>query len=97
LDDSKEVRRRKAAAALAYDPERDNAPRVVAAGRGMLAEKIEEVAREAGVPVYRDEHLAWTLTALGLDREIPAELYEVVSTVIAWVYLLEQDARNRKG
>ncbi|MEW6727442.1 MAG: EscU/YscU/HrcU family type III secretion system export apparatus switch protein [Bacillota bacterium] len=85
----------RAAAALGYNPARDNAPRVVVAGRGILAQRIEETAREAGVPVYRDEQLAWTLTALGLDREIPAELYEVVATVIAWVYLLEQDARNR--
>lgn len=86
--------RPRAAAALSYEPGRDNAPRVVAAGRGRLAEEIEARAREAGVPVYRDPGLAWTLTGLGIDREIPPALYEAVAAVIAWVYTLE--AKNEK-
>lgn len=84
----------KAAAALSYAHGRDTAPRVVAAGRGRLAEQIEERARETGVPVYKNEELAWTLTGLGVDREIPPALYEVVAQVIAWVYHLE-DRKNR--
>lgn len=79
----------KAAAALSYDHGRDGAPRVVAAGRGRLAEQIELRARETGVPVYKNEELAWTLTGLGVDREIPPALYDVVAQVIAWVYHLE--------
>lgn len=77
------------AAALSYEQGRDAAPRVVAAGRGRLAQQIEERARETGVPVYKDEDLAWTLTGLGVDREIPPALYEVVAQVIAWVYHLD--------
>lgn len=80
----------KAAAALAYEPEKDAAPRVVAAGRGKLAEIIEKIALEHGVPVYRDPELAFTLCALGLGREIPPALYEAVAAVIAWVYQLEK-------
>jgi len=82
----------KAAAALAYDPEKNAAPQVVAAGRGRLAELIEETARKNNVPVYRDENLALTLTGLGAGREIPPQLYRVVAEVIAWVYELEKKA-----
>lgn len=85
----------KAAAALAYDPEHDGAPRVVAVGRGRLADLIEQRAKETGVPVYQDEELAWTLSGLGLQREIPPELYQVVAHVIAWVSYLGNKAGKR--
>jgi len=77
------------AAALTYEDGPDAVPRVVAVGKGLFAARIEEVARASGVPVYRDPQLAWTLAGLGLDREIPPELYQVVAQVIAWVYYLE--------
>lgn len=89
----KALSRLKVATALAYDPEQDSAPRVVAVGRGRLASLIEQRARETGVPVYHDEELAWTLSGLGLQREIPPELYQVVASVIAWVSYLD----NRSG
>ncbi|MEW5762843.1 MAG: EscU/YscU/HrcU family type III secretion system export apparatus switch protein [Bacillota bacterium] len=79
----------RAAAALSYAPEKDAAPRVVAAGKGRVAERIIAVARESGVPVYHDPELAWTLAGLGVDIPIPPQLYEVVARVIAWVYELE--------
>lgn len=85
-------RRLKAAAALTYDGAQDAAPRVVAVGRGRLAELIESRARETGVPVRRNEELAWTLTGLGVDREIPPELYAAVAQVIAWVCQLGNEA-----
>ncbi|MBE3585910.1 MAG: EscU/YscU/HrcU family type III secretion system export apparatus switch protein [Thermoanaerobacter sp.] len=80
----------KAAAALAYDPEKDAAPRVVAAGRGHLAELIEKLARKNNVPVYHNAELALTLTGLGAGREIPPGLYQVVAEIIAWVYKMEK-------
>jgi len=73
------------AASLKYDPERDYAPQVTAAGKGHIAEKIIEAARGAGVPVYRDEALAETLTRLKVGDMIPRELYEVVAEVLAFV------------
>ncbi|RJX18433.1 MAG: flagellar protein FhlB-like cytoplasmic domain-containing protein [Ammonifex sp.] len=82
----------KTAAALSYDPEKDPAPKIVAAGRGFLAELIEKKARESGVPVYHNPDLAFTLTGLGLDREIPPALYRAVAEIIAWVYGLERKA-----
>lgn len=94
-EDQNDRRGPKVAAALSYDEGRDAAPRVIAAGRGRLAERIEQRARESGVPVYKNEDLAWTLTGLGVDREIPPALYDVVAQVIAWVYHLEN--RTVKG
>jgi len=85
----------KAAAALSYDPGEDAAPRIVAAGRGRLAEMIENLAREHGVPVYRNPELAFTLTGLGVSREIPPSLYQVVAEIIAWVYNLERKVAGR--
>lgn len=86
----------KAAAALRYEPDKDAAPRVVAAGRGIIAERIVAAAQEAGVPVYRDEKLAWTLAGLGVDTPVPPQLYDVVARVIAWVYELEARAQQRR-
>lgn len=83
------------AAALAYDPDKDNAPRVVAAGKGTLAGRILARAKEAGVPIYKNAPLALTLAGLGLEEEIPPELYQIVAEVIAWVYELENKKAER--
>lgn len=74
----------KQAIALEYDPE-DNAPRVIASGRGMLAEKIIEKAKEAEVPVHRDDKLAETLSRLEIGDMIPPELYEAVAEILVFV------------
>ena len=65
----------KQAIALSYDP-KDNAPRVVASGRGALAERIIEKAQETNVPVHEDTKLADTLSRLEIGDAIPPELYE---------------------
>jgi len=92
-DDSKKTAE---AAALKYDPERDFAPQVTAAGKGFVAEKIVEAARNAGVPVYRDESLAETLNRLQVGDMIPRELYEVVAKVLAFIIGIDkrQDHMN---
>ncbi|MCX4268424.1 MAG: EscU/YscU/HrcU family type III secretion system export apparatus switch protein [Lachnospiraceae bacterium] len=74
----------KQAIALAYDPG-DTAPRILATGKGALAEKILETAREADVPVYQDEKLAKTLAKLEIGDTIPPELYEVVAEILVFV------------
>lgn len=80
------------AAALRYDPEEHNAPVVVAVGQGDLARKIKEIAREHNVPVYEDEALARALVKLGVQVEIPPELYRAVALVLAYVARLDQKA-----
>ena len=74
------------AAALRYDGR--DAPRVVATGRGLVAEKILEAAREAGVPLREDPVLMEALATLELEQEIPPELYRAVAEALAWAYRL---------
>nr|MBQ8251996.1 EscU/YscU/HrcU family type III secretion system export apparatus switch protein [Lachnospiraceae bacterium] len=74
----------KQAIALTYDPEED-APKVVASGRGALAERIIEEAKQAKVPVHKDSKLADTLSKLEIGDMIPPELYEVVAEILVFV------------
>jgi flagellar biosynthesis protein len=76
------------AVALRYDRTRDGAPRVVAKGRGYLAEGIIAAAREHGVPLHEDPDLVATLGGLDLETEIPPELYRAVAEVLAFIYRL---------
>lgn len=74
----------KQAIALEFDPD-DEAPRVIASGKGELAERIIEKAKEAAVPVHRDDKLADTLARLDIGDMIPPELYEVVAEILVFV------------
>jgi len=76
------------AVALAYKPGADGAPRVTAKGRGKMAEKIIETAREHGIYVHDDPDLVEALSALDLREEIPEELYIVVAELLAFLYSL---------
>ncbi len=76
----------KKAVALRYNQERDNAPRVVAKGAGVLADKIIEIAKRHGVPVEENTPLADALFRVELNKEIPPELYLAVAEVLAFVY-----------
>ena len=78
------------AAALRYDREHDGAPRVVAAGAGLIADRIVEIAREQGLPVREDPALAEALVRLELEQEIPSELFVAVAEVLVWAYRLEK-------
>jgi len=75
----------KTAVALKYDVENDAAPRIVATGKGYLAEKIIDAAKESNVPVHRDDAVARTLSKLELGDAIPPELYEVVAQILIYV------------
>lgn len=78
----------KKAAALKYDQAKNMAPRVVAKGKGHIAEQIIQVARENDVPLVEDRNLANVLEALELESEIPAELYRAVAEVLVFIYRL---------
>ena len=77
---------RQVALALGYDPQRDGAPEVLAKGRGAVAERIIELARENGVFIHQDADLAETLALLDEGAEIPQELYAAVAEVIGFIY-----------
>ena len=84
MSEKNEKQKLKQAIALEYNPEED-APRVIASGRGVLAERIIEKARESDVPVHRDDRLADTLSRLDIGDMIPPELYEVVAEILIFV------------
>jgi flagellar biosynthesis protein len=77
---------RKKAAALKYERGKGAAPRVVAKGEGVVAEKIVELAKKSGVPVLEEPRLVEFLMEVELGGEIPPELYEAVAKIIAYVY-----------
>ena len=77
------------AAALRYRPEapyQDMAPRLVAKGRGLLADRILDLARQHGVAITRDPDLLGALEPLDLDRSIPPELFQAVALTLAALY-----------
>ena len=78
------------AVALRYEAERDLAPKVIAKGRGHVAEHILETAQKNSVPVYQDKTLVNMLMALEIDREIPPELYKAIAEVMAYVYKMDK-------
>ena len=82
------MKKKPKAVALKYEKEKDAAPRVVAKGRGSVAEKIIETARAHNVPLHEDKNLVEVLEALDLETEIPPELYRAVAEVLAFIYRL---------
>lgn len=78
----------KTAVALSYE-EGDLAPKILATGKGYVAEKIIEAAKEENVPVHKDEKLAATLSKLEIGDYIPKELYGVVAEILVFVDRVE--------
>ena len=79
-----EKKKVKTAVAVAYEPG-DKAPKILASGRGEVAEKIIAKAKENDVPFYKDNKLAETLSKLEIGDAIPPELYEVVAEILVFV------------
>jgi flagellar biosynthesis protein len=82
------IEKQRQAVALAYATG-DAAPKVVAKGRGILAQTIIERAKEAGVYVHESPELVSLLMQVDLDQHIPPELYLAVAELLAWLYRLE--------
>lgn len=83
---------RKLAVALKYSSQHKE-PQVVASGEGLIADRIEQIARESLVPVHRDTHLATLLRKVEVGQPIPPELYHLVAEVLALVLRLEEKAK----
>ena len=84
MSDENKRKVNKTAVALEYDPT-DEAPKILASGKGFLAEKIIEKAKEAEIPLHKDERLAKTLSKLEIGDYIPKELYQVVAEILLFV------------
>ncbi len=78
------------ASALRYDKEKENAPILVAKGKGKVAEKIIDIANKENIPVIENKALADILDKLDIYDEIPPELYRVVAQLFAFIYKLNE-------
>lgn len=88
---SEETKERALAVALQYEKGSREAPRVVAKGRGLVAERIVALAEENGVVIEANPALAEALSGVELDDTIPIELYDAIAVVIG--YVLRQTRR----
>lgn len=81
------------AVALAYG-QSSGAPKVVAKGRGLIAQAIIERAKQNGVFVHESADLVGLLMQVELDQQIPPQLYLAVAELLAWLYRLEHEESN---
>ena len=89
MAEEKVVDKNKTAVALSYEAG-DSAPKILASGKGYVAEQIIEEAKKADVPFYQDNELAETLSKLNIGDAIPPELYEVVAEILVFVNDMEK-------
>ncbi len=85
------------AAALKYNAEDDNAPYIVALGRGYVAKRMVETARENNVQVVQDRKLSSVLQKMSVGDEIPEELYKVVAEILVFVSHMDSKYGSRFG
>ncbi|WP_100373220.1 EscU/YscU/HrcU family type III secretion system export apparatus switch protein [Bacillus sp. FJAT-45037] len=83
--------KKKHAVALRYHTTKQEAPEVIAKGRGFVAEELIEKAKEHQIPIQEDESLVELLGQLDINQTIPPELYEVVAEVFAFIYRLDKN------
>jgi flagellar biosynthesis protein len=79
------------AIALKYNTDKDAAPRVVAKGMRLKAEKIREIAKQYNIPIMKNVSLANALYRVDVGQEIPEELYDAVAEVLNFVYELQRE------
>ncbi|AWI33450.1 flagellar biosynthesis protein FlhB [Helicobacter apodemus] len=84
------------AVALAYEQNKQRAPKVLAKGEGLLAQRIIEKAKEYDIPLFQSQALVDSLINLEIDEEIPPKLYQAVVEVFIWLYKTESKAQISK-
>lgn len=86
---AEEEKKRKQAIAIQYNPD-EVAPKILASGTGIIADKIIEKAKSSDVPLYEDNKLANTLSKLDIGEYIPPELYSIVVEILVFVDNLDK-------
>lgn len=84
------------AVALKYEENLQKAPKVIAKGKGHLAEKIIKKAAELDVPIFQNEALASSLLSVEIDEQIPPALYQAVVEVFVWLMKNEQSVNANR-
>ena len=82
------------AAALKYNIQEDNAPKMVAKGSGELARNIIKIAEENNIPIKKDEDLVELLTKLDVNQQIPNNMYKAVAQIFAFIYDLSKQKQG---
>lgn len=85
--------KRKRAIALKYDG--DTLPSVVASAKGVVAEKLIEIAIMHNIPVYEDSDLAEAISVLKVGEQIPENLFKAVAEVFAYCYWVNQRLKEK--
>jgi flagellar biosynthesis protein len=89
-ESSVRAKRKLSAAAVSYDSDTDTAPKVLASGKGVIAERIIEIAREAGIPIQEDPALAEVLSGIDPGEEVPPETYMAIAEILVFIYRLDK-------
>jgi flagellar biosynthesis protein len=85
------------AVAILYNENDSAAPKIVASGKGVIAEKIINTARDAGIHIQQDANLVELLSKVEVGEEIPTELYQTVAEVLAFVYKINERFKQKMG
>ncbi|RFB19078.1 type III secretion system protein [Bacillus sp. HNG] len=83
------------AVALSYDEKLDSEPKVVAKGKGIIAQNIIEMAEAHGIPIQEDTALVELLGELKLNEGIPEDLYQVIAEIFAFIYKMDKSIENQ--
>lgn len=94
MDNNKEKEIKKAVA-LKYEPSNDNAPTVIAAGRGVIADEIIKIASQHNVPIHKNPYVADALSLKRPGTEIPAELYEAVAEILVFIAQVDNEYKEK--
>lgn len=78
------------AAALKYDQQTNQAPSLVAKGKGDIAKNIIKLAKEHNIPIKQDPDLVELLSKLEIDQEIPPNMYKAIAEIFAFIYELSK-------
>ena len=84
------------AVALKYDKKTDVAPKVVASGKGVIAEEIMKIAMENNIPLHQDADLVQILSFLEINEHIPVEVYGVVANILSYIYKKNDELKKSK-
>ena len=84
-------KKRKEAVAIKYEQKEDKAPKITAKGKGIIAEKIIDIAKKHGIEIYKDPDLTKSLMVIDIGEYIPPELYETIAEVLAFIYRLNKE------
>ncbi len=83
------------AVALSYEETTNNAPKVVASGKGKIASNIIKIAKDNDLPIRKDEDLVELLSKLDIDKEIPPNMYKAVAEIFSFIYDITNKNKER--